>query len=84
MIAYNEGKLWYLSYTWCLFLGIHLDEANKQLQFENTAEELMQWLEEVEWQARSQDYGKGLADVQNLLRKHNLLESAVATRQVCC
>ena len=44
----------------------------------------MQWLEEVEWQARSQDYGKGLADVQNLLRKHGLLESAVATRQVCC
>ncbi|KAF4021176.1 hypothetical protein G4228_013314 [Cervus hanglu yarkandensis] len=61
--------------------GIQLDEANKQLQFENTAEELIQWLEEVEWQARSQDYGKGLADVQNLLRKHNLLESAVATRQ---
>lgn len=84
MIAYNEDKLWYLSYTWCLFLGIQLDEANKQLQFENTAEELMRWLEEVEWQARSQDYGKGLADVQNLLRKHNLLESAVATRQVCC
>ncbi|XP_043302195.1 spectrin alpha chain, erythrocytic 1 [Cervus canadensis] len=61
--------------------GIQLDEANKQLQFENTTEELIQWLEEVEWQARSQDYGKGLADVQNLLRKHNLLESAVATRQ---
>ena len=61
-----------------------MHDANKQLQFENNAEDLMQWLEEVEWQARSQDYGKGLADVQNLLRKHGLLESAVATRQVCC
>ncbi|XP_044800096.2 spectrin alpha chain, erythrocytic 1 [Bubalus bubalis] len=61
--------------------GIQLYEANKQLQFENNAEDLMQWLEEVEWQARSQDYGKGLADVQNLLRKHGLLESAVDTRQ---
>lgn len=59
-------------------------EANQQLQFENNAEDLKCWLEEVKWQATSEDYGKGLADVQNLLRKHSLLESGVAARQVCC
>lgn len=58
-------------------------EANQQLQFENNAEDLKRWLEEVEWQATSEDYGKGLADVQNLLRKHGLLESGVAAHQVC-
>ncbi|XP_054419326.1 spectrin alpha chain, erythrocytic 1 [Pteronotus mesoamericanus] len=61
--------------------GTQLYEANKQLQFENNAEDLKRWLEEVEWQATSEDYGKGLADVQNLLRKHSLLESGVASRQ---
>ncbi|KAM5293714.1 spectrin alpha chain, erythrocytic 1 [Glossophaga mutica] len=61
--------------------GTQLYEANKQLQFENNAEDLKHWLEEVECQATSEDYGKGLADVQNLLRKHSLLESSVATRQ---
>ncbi|XP_006159133.1 spectrin alpha chain, erythrocytic 1 [Tupaia chinensis] len=61
--------------------GTQLHEANQQLQFENNAEDLKRWLEEVEWQVTSQDYGKGLADVRNLLKKHGLLESAVATRQ---
>ncbi|XP_004688413.1 PREDICTED: spectrin alpha chain, erythrocytic 1 isoform X1 [Condylura cristata] len=61
--------------------GTQLHEANKQLQFENNAEDLRRWLEEVEGQVTSEDYGKGLADVQNLLRKHGLLESAVTARQ---
>ncbi|XP_075396529.1 spectrin alpha chain, erythrocytic 1 isoform X1 [Tenrec ecaudatus] len=61
--------------------GTQLHEANQQLQFENNAEDLKRWLEEVEWQVTSQDYGKGLADTQNLLRKHGLLESAVSARQ---
>ncbi|XP_014652504.1 PREDICTED: spectrin alpha chain, erythrocytic 1 [Ceratotherium simum simum] len=61
--------------------GTELHKANKLLQFENNAEDLKRWLEEVKWQAASEDYGRGLADVQNLLRKHGLLESAVAARQ---
>ncbi|PNI30348.1 SPTA1 isoform 3 [Pan troglodytes] len=61
--------------------GTQLHEANQQLQFENNAEDLQHWLEDVEWQVTSEDYGKGLADVQNRLRKHGLLESAVAARQ---
>ncbi|EDL13221.1 spectrin alpha 1 [Mus musculus] len=63
--------------------GTQLYEANQLLQFENNAEDLKRWLEEVEWQVTSEDYGKGLADVQNLLRKHGLLESDVTARQVC-
>ncbi|XP_028611071.1 spectrin alpha chain, erythrocytic 1 isoform X2 [Grammomys surdaster] len=61
--------------------GTQLYEANQLLQFENNAEDLEHWLEEVKWQVTSEDYGKGLADVQNLLRKHDLLESAVTARQ---
>ncbi|XP_033621593.1 spectrin alpha chain, erythrocytic 1 [Fukomys damarensis] len=61
--------------------GTQLHEANQQLLFENTAEDLKRWLDEVEGQVTSEDYGKGLADVQNLLRKHGLLESAVIARQ---
>nr|XP_036879805.1 spectrin alpha chain, erythrocytic 1 [Manis javanica] len=61
--------------------GSELQEANKKLQFEHNAEDLKCWLEEAERQVASEDYGKGLADVQNLLKKHNLLESAVASRQ---
>ncbi|XP_058516471.1 spectrin alpha chain, erythrocytic 1 [Ochotona princeps] len=61
--------------------GTQLQEANKKLQFENNAEDLTRWLEEVEVQATSEDYGKALTDAQNLLRKHGLLESAMAARQ---
>ncbi|XP_012372086.2 LOW QUALITY PROTEIN: spectrin alpha chain, erythrocytic 1-like, partial [Octodon degus] len=61
--------------------GTQLHEANQQLRFENTAEDLERWLDEVQSQVTSEDYGRGLADVQNLLRKHGLLESAVNTRQ---
>ncbi|XP_036058676.1 spectrin alpha chain, erythrocytic 1 [Onychomys torridus] len=61
--------------------GTQLHEANQLLQFDNNAEDLKHWLEDVEWQVTSEDYGKGLADVQNLLKKHGLLESAVTARQ---
>ncbi|XP_006861684.1 PREDICTED: spectrin alpha chain, erythrocytic 1 isoform X2 [Chrysochloris asiatica] len=61
--------------------GTLLQDANKRLQFENNAEDLKRWLEEVEGQVASEDYGKGLSDVQLLLMKHGLLESAVATHQ---
>ncbi|XP_027467817.2 spectrin alpha chain, erythrocytic 1 isoform X1 [Zalophus californianus] len=61
--------------------GNQLYEANQELQFKNTAEDLERWLGDVEQQVASEDYGKGLADVQNLLRKHGLLESAVGTHQ---
>nr|XP_010975340.2 spectrin alpha chain, erythrocytic 1 [Camelus dromedarius] len=61
--------------------GILLYEASKLLQFENNAEDLKHWLQEVERQAVSEDYGKDLKGVQNLLRKLALLESDMAAHQ---
>ncbi|XP_044530944.1 spectrin alpha chain, erythrocytic 1 [Gracilinanus agilis] len=61
--------------------GAQLHEANQKLQFEQNVEDLARWLEEVEGQVASEDYGKGLADVQNLLRKHGLLETSVNAHQ---
>nr|XP_025842109.1 spectrin alpha chain, erythrocytic 1 isoform X2 [Vulpes vulpes] len=61
--------------------GTQLYEANQELQFKNTAEDLEHWLGEAEQQAAAEDYGKSLADVQNLLRKHGFLESAVGSHQ---
>ncbi|XP_078297414.1 spectrin alpha chain, erythrocytic 1 isoform X3 [Panthera onca] len=61
--------------------GTQLHDANQELQFKNNAEDLEHWLDKAEEEAASEDYGKGLADIQSLLRKHGLLESAVATRQ---
>uniref|UniRef100_A0A5F8G4J8 Spectrin alpha chain, erythrocytic 1 n=1 Tax=Monodelphis domestica TaxID=13616 RepID=A0A5F8G4J8_MONDO len=61
--------------------GSQLHEANQKLLFEQNVEDLARWLEEVEGQVASEDYGKGLADVQNLLRKHGLLETSVNAHQ---
>ncbi|XP_034523569.1 spectrin alpha chain, erythrocytic 1 [Ailuropoda melanoleuca] len=61
--------------------GTQLFEANQELQFKNTAEDLERWLGDAEQQAASEDYGRGLADVQNLLRRHGFLESAVGAHQ---
>ena len=75
-------KRWPLSQPERLLPGTQLHDANQELQFKNNAEDLEHWLDKAEEQAASEDYGKGLADIQSLLRKHGLLESAVATRQV--
>uniref|UniRef100_A0A8C7C107 Spectrin alpha chain, erythrocytic 1 n=1 Tax=Neovison vison TaxID=452646 RepID=A0A8C7C107_NEOVI len=61
--------------------GNQLHEANQELQFKNTAEDLERWLGDAEQQVASEDYGKGLSDVQNLLRKHGFLVSAVGAHQ---
>ena len=40
------------------------------------------WLAEVEAQLMSEDYGKDLTSVQNLQKKHALLEADITSRQV--
>ena len=42
----------------------------------------MVWLYEVEGHLASDDYGKDLTNVQNLQKKHALLEADVAAHQV--
>lgn len=44
-------------------------------------EDIELWLGEVEGSLQSEDYGKDLTSVQNLQKKHSLLESDVASHQ---
>lgn len=54
-----------------------LNEAYQALLFGRTLEELEGWIDEVESQLTSEDHGKDLASVANLLKRHALLESNV-------
>ncbi|XP_056395740.1 spectrin alpha chain, non-erythrocytic 1 isoform X1 [Hyla sarda] len=63
------------------FKGIKLREANQQQQFNRNVEDIELWLYEVEGHLASDDYGKDLTNVQNLQKKHALLEADVAAHQ---
>lgn len=58
-----------------------LREANQQQQFNEAVNDMDFWLGEVEAQLSSEDCGRDLAGVQNLLKKHQLLERDVQARQ---
>lgn len=62
--------------------GIKLREANQQQQFNRNVEDIELWLYEMEGHLASDDYGKDLTSVQNLQKKHALLEADVAAHQV--
>lgn len=59
--------------------GTKLNEASAQQQFNRGVEDIELWLSEVEGQLMSEDYGKDLTSVQNLLKKHALLETDVGS-----
>ncbi|XP_053212819.1 spectrin alpha chain-like [Panonychus citri] len=61
--------------------GSKLTEAADQQLFNHGVEDIELWLNEVEGQLMSEDYGKDLTSVQNLIKKHALLESDVAAHQ---
>nr|XP_015222659.1 PREDICTED: spectrin alpha chain, non-erythrocytic 1 isoform X3 [Lepisosteus oculatus] len=61
--------------------GIKLREANQQQQFNRNVEDIELWLYEVEGHLSSDDYGKDLTSVQNLQKKHALLEADVTAHQ---
>ncbi|KHN88357.1 Spectrin alpha chain [Toxocara canis] len=54
-----------------------LKEANKQKSFMAAVKDLEFWLGEVETLLSSEDYGKDLASIENLLKKHQLLEADI-------
>jgi len=54
-----------------------LQEANRQRQYTAAVKDLEFWLGEVEHMLDTEDYGKDLATVQNLSKKHALLEADV-------
>lgn len=61
--------------------GNKLKEASQQQQFNRSIEDVEAWLYEIEGQLKSEDYGKDLTGVQNLQKKHALLEADVAAHQ---
>ncbi|KAK6060073.1 spectrin repeat-containing domain protein, partial [Cooperia oncophora] len=60
-----------------------LKEANKQKSFMAAVKDLEFWLGEVEILLQSDDYGKAsdLASIENLLKKHQLLEADIIAHQ---
>ncbi|CAH1402347.1 unnamed protein product [Nezara viridula] len=61
--------------------GSKLQEASQQQQFNRTVEDIELWFAEIEGQLHSEDYGKDLTSVQNLQKKHALLEADVGAHQ---
>lgn len=62
--------------------GGKLLEASQQQQFNRGIEDFEIWLSEIEGQLMSEDLGKDLTSVQNLIKKHALLEVDVSSHQV--
>lgn len=52
--------------------------------FSRTLEDLEAWIEEVEAQLQSEDHGKDLVSVANLLKRHSLLENDVLSHGEAC
>ncbi|CAH0405710.1 unnamed protein product [Chilo suppressalis] len=76
----NElGGLWEKLSAASELKGSKLQEASQQQQYNRAVEDIELWLSEVEGQLLSEDYGKDLTSVQNLQKKHALLEADVSS-----
>lgn len=60
---------------------VKLKEANKQRTYIAAVKDLDFWLGEVESLLTSEDAGKDLASVQNLMKKHQLVEADVEAHE---
>ncbi|XP_003743041.1 spectrin alpha chain [Galendromus occidentalis] len=58
-----------------------LKEANKQRTFNAAIKDIDFWLGEVESLLKSEDSGKDLASVQNLMKKHQMVEADVMAHE---
>ncbi|XP_054722410.1 spectrin beta chain, non-erythrocytic 5-like [Uloborus diversus] len=54
-----------------------LQDAYQALQFNRMLDDLDMWMDEIEVQLQSEDHGKDLTSVQNLLKKHQHLETDI-------
>lgn len=61
--------------------GAKLAEAAAQQQFNRNVEDIELWLTDVETTLASEDYGKDLNSVQNLLKKQTALENDIGSHQ---
>uniref|UniRef100_A0A8C3IK55 Spectrin alpha chain, non-erythrocytic 1 n=1 Tax=Chrysemys picta bellii TaxID=8478 RepID=A0A8C3IK55_CHRPI len=80
-VFWRKIKITFLLSLLYIHAGIKLREANQQQQFNRNVEDIELWLYEVEGHLASDDYGKDLTNVQNLQKKHALLEADVAAHQ---
>ena len=62
--------------------GQKLREANQQQQYNEAVKDIDFWLGGLEAQLASEDCGRDLAAVHNLLKKHHLLEADIAAHEV--
>ncbi|XP_070531768.1 spectrin alpha chain, non-erythrocytic 1-like isoform X3 [Ptychodera flava] len=58
-----------------------LKEANRQQTYNIGVKDIDFWLGEVEAALASEDYGRDLTSVQNLIKKHQLLEADIAAHE---
>jgi len=61
--------------------SLKLKEANKQRTFNAAVKDIDFWLGEVEFLLKSEDSGKDLSSVQNLIKKHQLIEADIASHE---
>lgn len=61
-----------------------LNQAYEALIFGRALEEFNSWMDDIEAQLSSEDYGKDLASVNYLLKKHEMLEADVAHHSDVC
>ncbi|XP_055376264.1 spectrin beta chain, non-erythrocytic 1 isoform X2 [Condylostylus longicornis] len=61
-----------------------LQQAYEALKFNRSLDEFNNWMDEVESHLSSEDYGKDLAAVNHLLKKHERLESDVQHHNELC
>uniref|UniRef100_A0A5S6R1A2 Spectrin beta chain n=1 Tax=Trichuris muris TaxID=70415 RepID=A0A5S6R1A2_TRIMR len=59
-----------------------LEEAFSAYQFSRRVNDLDKWIDNVESQLSSDDHGTDLFSVENLLKRHELLEEEIAARKV--
>lgn len=57
---------------------LRLSQAHDALIFDRNVSDFNKWMDEVESHLSSEDYGKDLASVNNLIKKHAMLEADVA------
>ena len=74
-------ELWLSLVSTAANKGSKLSEAAEQQQFNRGVEDIELWLTEIEGQLASEDYGRDLTSVQNLMKKHALLEADVVSHQ---
>ncbi|EDV21767.1 uncharacterized protein TRIADDRAFT_59818 [Trichoplax adhaerens] len=58
--------------------GSKLRDAHRELLFNREVDDMERWIAEVELQLYSEDIGRDLVSVQNLIKKHTLLEADIA------